>query len=300
LTDRIAASVGSVAGNNCDYNIARPCSRAITCNESPALIPNQWSFNHKGSKDTKDQFSPFFMHFRGFMVPHQLLAPMTAIPLRSEPLNFVLDRCIVAVIRAESPDLLVDVAEALVAGGVEVMEVTFTVPHAAQVLEDVAAKLGNRILLGAGTVLDPETARVAILSGAEFIVSPGISREVIELCRRYSKLAMPGALTPTEVITAWQAGADIVKIFPSELTGPKYIKSLKAPLPQVRLMPTGGVNLDTATEFLAAGACALGIGSSLVEPKAVASGDLKRIESLASQYVQIVKRFRTGMKVAVP
>jgi 2-dehydro-3-deoxyphosphogluconate aldolase / (4S)-4-hydroxy-2-oxoglutarate aldolase len=208
------------------------------------------------------------------------------------PLERVLDRCIVAVIRSESPDSLVDVAEALAAGGVEVMEVTFTVPRATDVLEKVAAKLGNRVLLGAGTVLDPETARTAILSGAEFIVSPTVNPRVIEMCRRYSKLSMPGALTATEVLTAWEAGADIVKIFPSELTGPKYIKALKAPLPQIRMMPTGGVNLDTAEEFLNAGSCALGIGSQLVEPKAVAAKDFKRIESLARQYVEIVRRFR--------
>src|SRR6476660_5608420 len=208
------------------------------------------------------------------------------------PLDRVLDCCIVAVIRAQSPEFLVDVAEALLAGGVEVMEVTFTVPRATQVLEKVAEKLGSRILLGAGTVLDSETARAAILAGAEFIVSPAVSVPVIELCRRYSKLVMPGALTPTEVVTAWQAGADIVKIFPSELTGPKYIKALRAPLPQIRMMPTGGVNLDTAEEFLKSGACALGIGGSLVEPQAVASGDMKRIESLARQYVQIVNVFR--------
>jgi 2-dehydro-3-deoxyphosphogluconate aldolase / (4S)-4-hydroxy-2-oxoglutarate aldolase len=213
-------------------------------------------------------------------------------PASSSPLQRVLDRAIVAVIRAESPDLLVDVAEALVAGGVEVMEVTFTVPRVTQVLEKVASRLGSRILLGAGTVLDAETARTAILAGAEFIVAPAVNLEVIELCRRYSKLVMPGALTPTEVVTAWQAGADIVKIFPSELTGPKYLKALHGPLPQVRLMPTGGVNLDTAEDFLKAGACALGIGSSLVEPQAVASGDLKKIESLARQYVEIVARFR--------
>lgn len=213
---------------------------------------------------------------------------------QSSLLQRVLDRGIVAVIRAESPDSLVDVAEALVAGGVDVMEVTFTVPRAVQVLEKVSAKLGSRVLLGAGTVLDSETARIAILAGAEFIVSPTVSIPVIDVCRRYSKLAMPGALTPTEVLTAWEAGADIVKIFPSELTGPQYIKSLRAPLPQVRMMPTGGVNLNTAEEFLKAGACALGIGSSLVEPKAVSGGDFKRIESLASQYVEIVERFRHG------
>lgn len=205
------------------------------------------------------------------------------------PLQRVLDRVIVAVIRAQSPELLADVAEALLAGGVEVMEVTFTVPGATRVLEKVAEKLGDRILLGAGTVLDPETARTAILAGAEFIVSPAVNLEVIELCKRYGKLVMPGALTPTEIVTAWQAGADIIKIFPSELTGPKYLKAINAPLPQIRLMPTGGVNLDTAVDFLNAGACALGIGGSLVEPKAVASGDLKRIETLAAKYVELVK-----------
>ena len=210
------------------------------------------------------------------------------------PLDRVLDRVIVAVIRADSPDLLVEVAEALLAGGVEVMEVTFTVPRVTQVLEKVASKLGSRVLLGAGTVLDPETARAAILAGAEFIVAPSVNLEVIELGRRYSKLVMPGALTPTEVVTAWQAGADIVKIFPSELTGPKYLKALHGPLPHVRLMPTGGVNLDTAVDFLKAGACALGIGGSLVDQQALAAGDLKKIETLARQYVGIVTRFRAG------
>ena len=209
-------------------------------------------------------------------------------------LQRVLDHKIVAVIRAENGDLLVDVAESLLAGGVEVMEVTFTVPRATRVLEKVADRIGSRILLGAGTVLDSETCRAAILAGAEFIVSPAANVDVIELCKRYSKPVMPGALTPTEVIAAWQAGADIVKIFPSEITGPKYLKALHGPLPHIRLMPTCGVNLETATEFLRCGACALGIGSSLVDPKVVASGGLKKIESLARQYVPIVKDFSTA------
>ncbi len=204
-------------------------------------------------------------------------------------LERVLRSAIVAVIRADSGDLLVDVAEALVAGGVEVMEVTFTVPRATQVLERVAERMGNRILLGAGTVLDSETARIAILSGAQFIVSPSTNLDVIRLCRRYDKLVMPGALTPTEVVAAWEAGADIVKIFPCDFFGPRYLSALRAPLPQVRLMPTGGVNLETAAEFLKCGACALGIGGSLVDPAAVQSGDLGRIELLARQYVQIVR-----------
>lgn len=206
------------------------------------------------------------------------------------PLDRVLAQKIVAVIRAESPDLLVDVAEALLAGGVEVMEVTFTVPRAARVIEKVADKLGSRILLGAGTVLDTETARAAFLAGAEFIVSPAVNVDVIEMCRRYSKLMMPGAFTPTEVVAAWQAGADIVKVFPSDLVGPKYLKLLHGPLPHIRLMPTGGVNLDTAGEFLKAGACALGVGGSLVEAKAVSEGDMKRIESLARQFADVVAR----------
>jgi 2-dehydro-3-deoxyphosphogluconate aldolase/(4S)-4-hydroxy-2-oxoglutarate aldolase len=207
-------------------------------------------------------------------------------------LSRIIDSGVVAVMRAPKGDLLADVAEALLAGGVEAMEVTFTVPEAHRVLEKVAQRLGDRIVLGAGTVLDPETARVAILSGAQFIVSPAVHLPTIELCRRYAKPILPGALTPTEVLTAWQAGADIVKIFPSELTGPGYLKALRGPLPQVRMMPTGGVNLQTAAEFLRAGACALGIGGSLVEPKAVAAGDMARIETLARQYIEIVKKTR--------
>jgi 2-dehydro-3-deoxyphosphogluconate aldolase/(4S)-4-hydroxy-2-oxoglutarate aldolase len=207
-------------------------------------------------------------------------------------LSRIVDCGIVAVIRAPKGELLADVAEALLAGGVEAMEVTFTVPEAHRVLEKVAQRLGDRIVLGAGTVLDPETARVAILSGAQFIVSPAVHLPTIELCRRYAKPVLPGALTPTEVLTAWQAGADIVKIFPSELTGPGYLKALRGPLPQVRMMPTGGVNLQTAADFLRAGACALGIGGSLVEPKAVAAGDMARIETLARQYLEIVKKTR--------
>lgn len=207
-------------------------------------------------------------------------------------LSRIIDSGVVAVIRAPKGELLADVAEALLAGGVEAMEVTFTVPAAHRVLEKVAERLGDRIVLGAGTVLDPETARTALLAGAQFIVAPTVSLPTIELCRRYGKPIMPGALTPTEVLAAWQAGADIVKIFPSELTGPGYLKALHGPLPQIRLMPTGGVNLQTAADFLRAGACALGIGGSLVEPKAVANGDMARIESLARQYIEIVRKTR--------
>lgn len=208
----------------------------------------------------------------------------------------VLQSGIVAILRAPSGEILADVAEALAAGGIESIEVTFTVPAAHRVIEEVARRLEDRILLGAGTVLDAETARIALLSGAEFIVSPAVNLDVIQLCNRYGKLVMPGALTPTEVVTAWQAGADIVKVFPSDITGPGYLKALRGPLPQIRLMPTGGVNLQTAADFLRAGACALGIGGSLVEAKALADRDLARIESLARQYVEIIRTTRESMK----
>jgi 2-dehydro-3-deoxyphosphogluconate aldolase/(4S)-4-hydroxy-2-oxoglutarate aldolase len=207
-------------------------------------------------------------------------------------LSRIIDSGVIAVLRAPSGEVLTDVAEALLAGGVEAIEVTFTVPGAHRVIEQVADRLGDKIVLGAGTVLDSETARAALLAGAQFIVAPTVNLEVIRLCRRYDKVAVPGALTPTEVLTAWEAGADIVKVFPSELTGPKYLKALHGPLPQVRLLPTGGVNLQTAADFLRAGACALGIGGALVEPKAVAAGDMQRIQSLAEQYVKIVRETR--------
>lgn len=212
----------------------------------------------------------------------------------SEPLSRIHKTGIIAVIRAASGERLVDVAEALVAGGVEVMEVTFTVPQAHRVLEQVASRLGNRILLGAGTVLDPETARIAMLSGAEFIVSPAVNLEVIEICKRYSKLVMPGAFTPTEVVTAWQAGADIVKIFPSEFHGPAYLKTLKAPLPQVRMMPTGGVNVSTVRDYLSAGAFAVGVGGSLIDAKAVETGDFAKIESMAGQFSKAIRDYYAG------
>jgi 2-dehydro-3-deoxyphosphogluconate aldolase/(4S)-4-hydroxy-2-oxoglutarate aldolase len=213
---------------------------------------------------------------------------------RTSDLQRVHQTGIVAVIRAASGQRLAEVAEALAAGGVDVMEVTFTVPRAHQMLEQVAQRLAGKILLGAGTVLDPETARIAILSGAEFIVSPTLNLDVIRLCRRYDKLVMPGAFTPTEVLAAWEAGADVVKIFPSDVTGPAYLKALAGPLPQIRLMPTGGVNLETAAAFLRAGAFALGVGGSLVDPKAVAAGDLANIEKLAKQFCDIVRQARAG------
>ncbi|MEL0096717.1 MAG: bifunctional 4-hydroxy-2-oxoglutarate aldolase/2-dehydro-3-deoxy-phosphogluconate aldolase [Planctomycetaceae bacterium] len=205
-----------------------------------------------------------------------------------ENLSRMMESGIVAVIRADSGELLADVAEALVAGGVDVMEVTFTVPNAVEVIQEVKRRIGDKILLGAGTVLDTETCRAAILAGAEFIVSPSTDVEVIKLCRRYDKIVTPGIFTPTEAVTAWQAGADILKVFPADIGGPAHIKGLRGPLPQCRFMPTGGVNLDTAADFLRAGSVALGVGGALVEKSAVETGNFGRIEDLARQYKQIV------------
>jgi 2-dehydro-3-deoxyphosphogluconate aldolase/(4S)-4-hydroxy-2-oxoglutarate aldolase len=202
----------------------------------------------------------------------------------------MLDAGIVTVVRSPDSQQLVEVAKALADGGVTVMEITFTVPNALDVIRQVQQALGEKVLLGAGTVLDPETARAAILAGAEFIVAPTLNLDVIRLCHRYDKLALPGAFSPTEILAAWEAGADIVKVFPADVLGPAFFKAMRGPLPQIRLMPTGGVDLNTAAEFLKAGACCLGIGSQLVEPKAVAAGDFGRIRELAKQYVEIVRR----------
>jgi len=214
---------------------------------------------------------------------------------RHEDLTRVLNSGIVAVIRSPSSEQLVEVAKALYEGGVDVLEVTFTVPRVLEIIAAVRQALGNKVLLGAGTVLDPESARAAFLAGAEYIVSPTVNLDVIKLCNRYDKLAMPGAFTPTEVLTAWEAGADIIKVFPADVGGPNYLKSLHGPLPQVRLLPTGGVNLDTIGAFLKAGACAVGLGGALVEPEAVKTGNMARIRSLAEQYVAAVKATRAAM-----
>lgn len=211
---------------------------------------------------------------------------------RHEQLHQVLHSGIVAIIRANSGEQLVQVARALYEGGVNVIEVTFTVPNAVEVLAAVKRDLGKQILLGAGTVLDPETARTAILAGAEFLVSPIVNLDVIRLGLRYDKLVMPGAYTPTEVLSAWEAGADVVKLFPADIGGPAYLKALKGPLPQVRILPTGGVNLQTLPDFFKAGACAVGLGSSLVEKDAVDKGDFARIRELAKQYVELVAKTR--------
>lgn len=211
---------------------------------------------------------------------------------KERQLQQVLDCGIVAVVRSPDSEQLVEVARALADGGVSVVEITMSVPDALNVLRQVRKALGDRILLGAGTVLDVETARAVLLAGAEYVVAPTLNLDVIKLCQRYDKLVMPGAFTPTEILTAWEAGADIVKVFPADCVGPAFFKAMRGPLPQIRLMPTGGVDLTTAADFLKAGACCLGVGGQLVEPKAVAEGNFNRIRDLARQYVTIVKQVR--------
>jgi 2-dehydro-3-deoxyphosphogluconate aldolase/(4S)-4-hydroxy-2-oxoglutarate aldolase len=214
---------------------------------------------------------------------------------RDTTLKRILDGGIVAVVRSESSASLVKVVQALAEGGVTAAEITFTVPDAVEVIRQVRREVGDQVVLGAGTVLDPETARAALLAGAEYIVAPIVNVDVIRLCRRYDKAVMPGAFTPTEVVAAWEAGADVVKVFPADVGGPSYLKALRGPLPQVRLMPTGGVDLHTAEAFLKAGACCLGVGGALIDPKSIAVGDFGRIRNLACQYVDIVRRSR-GLK----
>src|ERR1700722_17836545 len=207
-------------------------------------------------------------------------------------LRRVLDCGVVAVVRSPDSQQLVEVGRALAGGGVTRIEITMTVQNGLDVVRQVRQALGDRLLLGAGTILDTETARAALLAGAEYLVAPTLNLEVIRLCQRYDKLVMPGAFTPTEILAAWEAGADIVKVFPADVLGPAFFKALRGPLPQIRLMPTGGVDLKTAADFLRAGACCLGIGSQMVEPRAIAESNFDRLRDLARQYVAVVRQFR--------
>lgn len=206
-----------------------------------------------------------------------------------EILKHLMDGKAVAIVRLDSGERLVQVAEALKAGGITVIEFTVSTPGAIDMIQEASSRFGDDVLLGAGTVLDPETARAAILAGAQFIVTPALNLATIELCHRYGKPIVPGALTPTEMLTAWEAGADMVKVFPASLGGPGYIKSVLAPLPQLRLVPTGGVSADNAADYLKAGAVALGVGGKLVDKAAVAQGDWDAITSEAQRLVKAVR-----------
>ncbi len=217
---------------------------------------------------------------------------------KAEVLNALRAIGLVPVLRAENEAQALALASAIAAGGVNVLEVTMTVPGAFRVMRRLAEERPD-ILIGAGTVLDAETARLCILEGAAFVVSPTLNVKTIEMCHRYGVAVLPGALTPTEIVTAWQAGADVVKIFPaSALGGAKYLKSVKAPLPQVEMIPTGGVSLATAAEFLEAGAFALGVGADLVDAKAIVEGHPETITESAGKYLAIVHKFRKAKGAA--
>ena len=203
---------------------------------------------------------------------------------------------LVPIVRAPSAEDALRAVEAIVAGGIGIAEITMTVPGALRVMEAVAARYGDKVLLGAGTILDTETCRAAMLAGAEFIVTPSLDVRVIEMARRYSKPIFPGALTPTEVVTAWQAGADMVKIFPcGPVGGAKYIKALKGPLPHIEMVPTGGVNLETTAEFIKAGAAAVAVGGELVDMKALKEGKLDQITETAKKFVEAVRAGRAAL-----
>ena len=199
---------------------------------------------------------------------------------------------LVAVIRADSGAQLVDICQALLAGGVTACEITMTTPNAIEAIGRASAELGDQAIIGVGTALDAETARAAILAGAQFVVSPSLDLATIAMAHRYDKPVMPGALTPTEIVTAWTAGADIVKVFPANHFGPTYFKDLKGPLPHIRLTPTGGVDLTTAADWIKAGAACLGVGSALVKKEFIKNKDWTALTGLARQYVDIVRAAR--------
>jgi 2-dehydro-3-deoxyphosphogluconate aldolase/(4S)-4-hydroxy-2-oxoglutarate aldolase len=212
-------------------------------------------------------------------------------------LQTIRDVGIIPVVRAQSADEAMQAIDAIRAGGIPLLEITMTVPGAVGLIEEVIKRYGDEALVGAGTVLDGETARACILAGAQFVVSPALNVETIEVCRHNDVAVMPGALTPTEVVQAWSAGADFVKVFPAgAVGGASYIRSLKAPLPQIELVPTGGVSLKTAADFIKAGASALGVGADLVDLKAIREGQQNRITERAREFVKIVQEARTSQR----
>ena len=213
-------------------------------------------------------------------------------PSKNEQLQTLKDSGVVAVIRSDRSDELVQVVQAISEGGIRAIEITMTTPGALDVIKTSVAKFKTSVLIGAGTILDTETARVAILAGAEYLVAPTLNPAVIELCRRYNKIVIPGALTPTEILTAWECGADLVKVFPATTMGPRYFRDVKGPLPQIDLIPTGGVNLENAGDFIRAGASAIAVGSNLIDKQAVARGAWQVIRDTARKYVEAVHNAR--------
>lgn len=212
---------------------------------------------------------------------------------RGDTLGRIRATGIIPVVRAPSPEDAIAAVEAMRAGGIDVVELTMTVPSAITVIEKVIERHGDAIVVGAGTVLDGETARACILAGAAFVVSPIVDEAMIRMCRTYGAVAMPGGLTPTEIVGAWRAGADLVKVFPcSAVGGAAYIKALRAPLPQIELVPTGGVTLATVADYITAGACAVGAGGDLVDIPRLRRGDHAGVTAAARSYVAAIQQAR--------
>jgi 2-dehydro-3-deoxyphosphogluconate aldolase / (4S)-4-hydroxy-2-oxoglutarate aldolase len=211
---------------------------------------------------------------------------------KSEKLQLIRETGVIAIMRAQSSDQLIAAADAIKAGGVRVIEVTMTTPGALAVTEEATRRYGQEVLFGAGTVLDAETARAAILAGAGFVVAPTLDLQTVALCNRYGVPVIPGCYTPTEMIAAWQAGADMIKLFPASVGGPDLVKAIRAPLPQLEIVPVGGVDLNTAAEFIRKGAAALGVGSSLVNQKLLDAGAWDELERRASAFVEEVRKGR--------
>jgi 2-dehydro-3-deoxyphosphogluconate aldolase/(4S)-4-hydroxy-2-oxoglutarate aldolase len=211
---------------------------------------------------------------------------------KHEKLTIIRETGVIAIMRAQSSDQLITAADAIKAGGVKVIEVTMTTPGALDVIETAQARYGDDVLFGAGSVLDPETARAAILAGADFIVAPTLNLDMVALCSRYSIPVMPGCATPTEAQTAWEAGADMIKLFPASFGGAALVKAILAPLPHLEIVPVGGVNLDTASDFIRKGAAALGVGSSLVNQKLLDTGNLEELTRRAEVFIEAVKKGR--------
>jgi len=207
--------------------------------------------------------------------------------------NRMMSEGLIPVIRVSSAQEAVDVADAIKEGGVTLIEITMSVPGAIDTIKELTRKYKDEIIMGAGTILDPETARAVLLAGAQFIVTPTLNLDVIQLAHRYSAVVVPGAMTPTEILTAWNAGADMVKVFPAaQLGGPEYLKALRGPLPQILLVPTGGVNLQNAGAFIKAGATALGVGGELVDKKAIKEKKFNVITENTRAFLKVVKEAR--------
>ena len=207
-------------------------------------------------------------------------------------LNQLLDTGVVAIMRASSSDQLLSAAEAILEGGVSAIEVTMTTPNAMEVIRQATARFGSQVLFGVGTVLDSETARAAILAGAQFVVCPTLNLGTIQICNRYSVPVMPGAYTPTEILTAWEAGADVVKVFPASVGGPDFIKALRGPLPHIRLAAVGGVNVNNTADFFRAGVSVVGVGGELVNQKLLDGRDFKTITERAQAFRRLADEGR--------